>query len=288
MSSTPNSFLPPLVCSAADLRRAVAEARRAGQSIGLVPTMGALHEGHLSLVDASRRACGFTVVSIFVNPTQFGPGEDFSRYPRTLEADLKLLTGHGVALVYAPSNDSIYRERHATYVEMGGAAVPLEGQFRPNHFRGVATIVLKLFNLVQPDRAFFGRKDYQQSLVVRRMVEDLDLPIRVEICPTIREPDGLALSSRNRFLSPDERQRALAISQSLRSARQLIEQGATDGAAITSQMQKLLHAADLKIDYALLADPETLEPIATVSGPVVAIVAARVGPTRLIDNELIG
>jgi len=288
MSNIPNNSLPPLVSSTAELRSAVAEARRAGQTIGLVPTMGALHAGHMSLVDAARRECGFVVVSIFVNPTQFGPGEDFTRYPRTLEADMKLLSGDGVSLVYAPATESIYRDRHATHVEVGGAAVPLEGQFRPGHFRGVATIVLKLFNLVQPDRAFFGRKDYQQSLVVRRIVEDLDLPIHVEICPTVREPDGMALSSRNRFLSPDERRRALAISQSLRLARQLIEQGATDGAAITDQMQALLRDQDLTIDYALLADPETLEPVATVSGPVVAIVAARVGTTRLIDNDLIG
>jgi pantoate--beta-alanine ligase len=279
---------PRAIASAVELRKETAQARRAGKVIGVVPTMGALHAGHISLVDAASRECGFTVVTIFVNPLQFGPNEDYARYPRTLEADLELLAGHGVDLVFAPTAESILRPGRVTHVEVDGVTQPWEGQHRPGHFRGVATIVLKLFNLVQPDRAYFGRKDYQQSLVVRRMVEDLDLAVHVEVCPTVREADGLAMSSRNRYLSADERQRALAISASLRLDRQMVEQGSTDARAIIDRVQALLKAADLTIDYIALADPETLESVAVIDRPVVAAIAARVGKTRLIDNELIG
>ena len=250
--------------------------------------MGALHAGQLSLVDAARRQCGFTVVTVFVNPLQFGPGEDFASYPRTLNADLELLAGLGADLVFAPPTESMFAARHATYVDPGGVANCWEGQHRPGHFRGVATIVLKLFNLAQPDRAYFGRKDYQQTLVVRRMVEDLDLPIHVEVCPTVRDPDGLALSSRNRHLSADERRRALAISGSLRMARQCVERGTTDASTIIARIEEMLHAADLNIDYIAIADPETLDSVAAVHGPTVVAIAVRVGKTRLIDNEMIG
>jgi pantoate--beta-alanine ligase len=277
-----------LVADPTELRKLVAKARAAGKLIGLVPTMGALHEGHLSLVDASARECGFSVVSIFVNPAQFAPNEDFSRYPRTLDADLQALAGRGADCVFSPATESMYRAAHATYVEMNGPARPLEGQWRPGHFRGVATIVLKLFNIVQPDRAYFGRKDYQQALLVRRMVEDLDLPIHIEVCPTVREPDGLAMSSRNVYLSPDERRRALALSQSLRLARQLVAQGTSDAATILARIREQLAAADLQVDYAALVDPQTLAPVDVVDRPTVAAIAARVGATRLIDNELIG
>jgi len=277
-----------LVTSADELRREVAIARRGGKTIGLVPTMGALHAGHLSLVDAARRECGLTVVTIFVNPTQFGPGEDFGRYPRTLEADLELLAGHGAGIVFVPPTETMYGPAHAAYVEVGGPALRLEGQFRPGHFRGVATIVLKLFHLVMPDRAYFGRKDYQQSLVVRRMTSDFDLPIQIEVCPTIREPDGLALSSRNRYLTPDERRRALAISQSLRWAAQWTQAGTRDAATIVARMRQMLADAELNVDYVSLADPDTLEEVARIDRPTVALVAARVGNTRLIDNEFIG
>ncbi len=285
MSVSNSSLLS--VKSASQLRPLVAQARRAGKVIGLVPTMGALHAGHLSLVDACRRECGYTVVTIFVNPAQFGPNEDFARYPRTLEADLQLLAGHGVDLVFIPPTDAMYPPAHATYVDVAGPALPLENPFRPGHFRGVATIVLKLFNLVQPDRAYFGRKDYQQSLVVRRMVEDLDVPIEVLVCPTVREADGLALSSRNVFLSPDERRRALTISHSLRLARKLIDEGTTEAAAIVARMRANLEAAQLKIDYVALADPLTLQSVEVVRRPILALIAASVGATRLIDNELI-
>jgi pantoate--beta-alanine ligase len=280
--------LPRLIETAQELRRVATDARRAEQRIGLVPTMGALHAGHASLVDAASRECDLTIVTVFVNPMQFGAGEDFSRYPRTLSADLQLLGGHGAQIVFAPATESMYGADHATSVEVLGPAIGLEGQFRPGHFRGVATIVLKLFNLVMPDRAYFGRKDFQQSLVVRRMVADLDLPIHIEVRPTIREADGLALSSRNRYLSPDERQRALAICKSLQLAGQWVRQGTRDAATILARMHETLHAADLKIDYVALGDPETLAAVPLVDRPTVALVAARVGATRLIDNELIG
>ena len=250
--------------------------------------MGALHAGHLSLVDAAAQECESTVVSIFVNPTQFGPDEDFGRYPRTLAADLALMADRRVDCVFAPSTAEMYPAGATTFVEVPAAAEPLEGKFRPGHFRGVATVVLKLFNLVRPDVAYFGRKDYQQSLVVRRMAADLDLPVRVRVCPTIRESDGLALSSRNRYLSPPERKRALAISRSLQLAADLVRSGARDGKGIVERMRAELDAQQLEIDYVALADPETLAAIDVVDRPVVALIAARVGTTRLIDNELIG
>ena len=287
--NVPQSPSPPrLITDAGQLRKRIAEARREGQSIGLVPTMGALHAGHLSLVDAAAGECDFTVVTIFVNPTQFGPHEDLARYPRDLDRDLAALAGRGVDVVFAPTTDSMYPPGHATYIEMNGPALVLEGAHRPGHFRGVATIVLKLFNLVQPDRAYFGRKDYQQALLVRRMVEDLSLSIEVKVCPIVRETDGLALSSRNVNLSPDERTRALTISRSLRLARELVEQGTTDAATILARMRELLAEARLEVDYVALADPDTLEPVEVVDRPTLAAVAARVGNTRLIDNETIG
>jgi len=288
MKAQTTAATPPAFTDAVALGALVADARRQGKPIGLVPTMGALHAGHLSLVDTAARECGFTVVTIFVNPTQFGPNEDFASYPRTLDADLQALAGRGIDAVFVPSTDAMYRPGHSTYVEMAGPALVLEGEFRPGHFRGVATVVLKLFNLVRPDRAYFGRKDFQQALLMRRMVEDLNLPIAIEVCPIVREPDGLALSSRNVYLSPDERRRALAISQSLRLARELVERGTTDARTILARMHERLAADDLRVDYVALADPNTLEPVDVVNRPVVAAIAARVGATRLIDNEMLG
>jgi pantoate--beta-alanine ligase len=287
MTATQLNTLPRLITSVDELRSRVAAARRAGLTVGLVPTMGALHAGHVSLVEAAARECQLTIVTIFVNPTQFGPGEDFGRYPRTLEADLAALAGRGADVVFAPATEVMYPDAHVTLVDMGGPALGLEGDFRPGHFRGVATIVLKLFNLVQPDRAYFGRKDYQQSLVVRQLVRDLNLPLHVVVCPTIRESDGLAMSSRNRYLKSDERERALAISRSLRLARQLAGQGTRDATSILGAMRKLLDEARLEIDYVALADRDTLEPLEQLDRPAVALVAARVGTTRLIDNEWI-
>lgn len=275
---------PLLVRTIAELRDAIAAARREGKKIGLVPTMGALHEGHLSLVQAANAECDITVVSIFVNPSQFGPNEDFAKYPRTLDSDLALLTGYA-DLVFAPSSDAVYRPDHATWVEVSAVAEPLEGVCRPGHFRGVATIVLKLFNMVQPDIAYFGQKDYQQALVIRRMVADLDVPVAVRFCPIVREADGLALSSRNRYLSPAARQRALVLSKSLRLAQEMVSGGQRSTAAIAAKMREVIETADdAQIDYIALADAETLLPVDTIAGPVVAALAVKIENTRLIDN----
>ena len=277
-----------LVTTRQRLREALRPVRSAGKSIGLVPTMGALHEGHLSLVRASLAECDYTVVSIFVNPTQFGPHEDFLEYPRTLDADLERLRTCGVDLAFAPSNAEMYPNDFSTYVEPPRVAEPLEGQCRPGHFRGVATVVLKLFHLVQADVAYFGQKDYQQSLVIRHMVRDLDVPTEIRVCPTVREPDGLAMSSRNRYLSASERRCALALWRSLRLATELFARGERDPDVVGEQMRKLLQADTARIDYVALAHPETLEPADELDASTMALVAAYVGATRLIDNCRIG
>ena len=285
----PASTSPQIVATPAELRAAIAAARARKLSIGLVPTMGALHAGHLSLIEASRRECDFTVVTIFVNPTQFGPHEDFTRYPRPLEADLAAIRSVGADLVFLPATKEIYGPQHATFVEMHGPAEPLEGQFRPGHFRGVATVVLKLFNLATPDRAYFGQKDYQQTLVVRRLVADLDLPILVRVCPIVREADGLAMSSRNVYLSPAEREQALVLSRSLQKAAELFAAGQHDAETLLAEMRKMYAAAPLvRLEYLVVADCETLSPVARVTDRAVVAVAAHVGKTRLIDNELLG
>jgi pantoate--beta-alanine ligase len=249
--------------------------------------MGALHEGHLSLVAKSKEECDLTIVTIFVNPTQFGPSEDYERYPRNTKKDLELLTPLGVNVVFAPSREEMYREAHTTFVNVNRVADLWEGAIRPDHFRGVATIVLKLFNAAQPDVAYFGRKDYQQLVVVRRMTDDLDLPIEIRACPIVRDSDGLALSSRNVYLSSDERKRGLSLSQSLRTAEELIAKGTRDAKTIEASMRRILSAAPVEIDYAALVDPDTLQSIDRVKPGTVALVAARVGATRLIDNTIL-
>jgi pantoate--beta-alanine ligase len=271
-----------------EVRTAVAKARRANKSVGLVPTMGALHEGHLSLIDASRAECDFTVATIFVNPTQFGAHEDLSKYPRPLEADLQKLRQRGTDLVFTPAEGEIYTADHGTFVDTGAIAGMLEGAFRPTHFRGVATIVLKLLNLIPADRTYFGQKDFQQTLVIKRMVADLNVPVEIRVCPTVREPDGLAMSSRNAYLSPNERHQALAISRSLREARTLVEMGERSAATLLVKMRSILSDAGIEqIDYVVLADPKTLDNISKITGLTLAAIAARVGSTRLIDNELL-
>lgn len=271
-----------------ELRAEIQAQHTAGRTVGLVPTMGALHDGHLSLVRDSRSCTDITVVTIFVNPTQFGPREDLARYPRTLSADLELLRPMGVKWVLTPPDDQVYPPDFSTYVEPPQVARRLEGECRPGHFRGVATVVLKLFNMVPADIAFFGQKDYQQSLVIRRMVVDLNLPVRIQVCPTVREPDGLALSSRNRYLSPADREQSLVLSRSLSLAQSLVSRGERNGDEIRGQMRKLFRTAGVEqIDYISLADPETLTEIDFVSGPFMALVAAHVGTTRLIDNRRI-
>jgi pantoate--beta-alanine ligase len=253
--------------------------------VGLVPTMGFLHEGHLSLVRQSRERNDQTVVSIFVNPTQFGPNEDLSRYPRDMERDLAMLGDEGVDVVFAPEPAEIYPLRFDTFIEVGHVAVPLEGSHRPGHFRGVATVVAKLFNIVQPHHAYFGAKDAQQLVVIRTMVRDLDMPVEVVPMPTVREPDGLALSSRNVYLSPGERQAALVLSHSLQLAKQRVDEGQHDAEQIRKEMRALIGAEPLAtIDYVSIADAETLKELDSINRPALVSLAVRIGNTRLIDN----
>jgi pantoate--beta-alanine ligase len=280
---------PHLITAGDELRQAVLDARRRGQTIGLVPTMGALHDGHLSLVDAARAECDLSVVTIFVNPTQFAPNEDFQKYPREVTRDLSLLTGRGCDIVFAPGNESIYRPNHSTFIDVGPMATMLEGEFRPTHFRGVATVVMKLFQLAPADRAYFGRKDYQQTLVVRQMVADLDVPIEVRVCPTVRESDGLAMSSRNRYLTPDERRRALVLSRSLRMADEFFAAGERSASVIRQKMtHEIESAGGVEIQYIAIVADGTLTPVERLDGPTTIALAATVGKTRLIDNVLIG
>jgi pantoate--beta-alanine ligase len=279
---------PKLITTVAQLREELRAVRQAGKRIGFVPTMGALHEGHLSLVRAAKAECDYAVVSIYVNPTQFGPGEDLAKYPRTLHDDLALLAGCGADLVFAPGNDEMYPSGQATWVEVGSLAEPLEGICRPGHFRGVATVVLKLLNIVQPEAAYFGQKDFQQAAVIRRMVADLNLPVAIRVCPIVREPDGLAKSSRNRYLSPAARQRALVLSKSLQLAGELVAQGQSNASAIVARMRQLIETVDdARIDYVALADPDTLEPVETVAARTLAVLAVKIENTRLIDNCLL-
>ena len=285
----PAAVEPPYIArTCSGLRDAVAQARLRRMRVGLVPTMGALHKGHLSLVGASNRECDFTIVTIFVNPTQFGEGEDLDAYPRQLEADLEALSEFDVDVVFVPPKEEIYPVGYSTSVEIGGVTQLLEGAQRPIHFRGVATVCAKLFNLAQADVAFFGQKDFQQTLVVQRLVKDLNIPTEIRVCPTVRESDGLAMSSRNVYLSPDERQRALALSRSLLRAVELKTAGETDTKKILAEMQAVIDVASgLDVEYLVLVDPETLEPAESANRPTLAAVAARIGQTRLIDNEVL-
>jgi pantoate--beta-alanine ligase len=250
--------------------------------------MGALHTGHISLVHHARELADIVAATIFVNPTQFGPHEDFQKYPRTLDADLQSLASAGCNLVFLPTAIDIYPPGFSTYVEPPAVSQPLEGICRAGHFRGVATIVLKLFQLLPSHIACFGQKDYQQLQVVKHMVADLAVPIEIIACPTVREPDGLAMSSRNRYLSAAERRQALALSRALAQAEQLVLAGEQNAATIVTAMQTTLHEAGItQIDYVALADPETLAEQTTLDRPTVALIAARVGTTRLIDNRLL-
>jgi len=259
-----------------------------GRRVGLVPTMGALHEGHLSLARCSQEECDATVATIFVNPTQFAPNEDLDKYPRVLNVDLEKLATCGVRWVFAPEPDAIYPPDYVTDVTVRGVAEPLEGEYRPGHFQGVATIVLKLFNMAGADVAYFGQKDYQQAAVIRRMAEDMNVPTEIRVCPTIREPDGLAMSSRNAYLDADARQRALVLIRSLRLAERMIAGGERDAATIHAAMKREIETAPgAKIEYIALADPETLAPIERIEGPVVAVLAVVIGGTRLIDNAVL-
>lgn len=247
--------------------------------------MGALHAGHISLIEAARRESDFVVVTIFVNPTQFGPHEDFQKYPRPIEADIAACTEAGANLVFTPNVNEVYPKPFFTVVDVTGISEVLEGACRPGHFKGVATIVLKLFNMVQPDIAFFGQKDFQQQLLIRRMVQELDLPLEVRVCPTIREADGLALSSRNVYLSADDRISALALSRSLRHAETRLKDGEKNLGKIREEMHEILNGTpNLKLEYATIVDPDSIAELDRPQRLQVAVVAARVGTTRLIDN----
>jgi pantoate--beta-alanine ligase len=250
--------------------------------------MGALHEGHASLIRAARAETGFVVVSIFINPTQFGPNEDLARYPRTLDHDLEVCAREGTDLVFVPEAATIYPPGYRTYVEVHGLQDLLEGAHRPGHFRGVCTVVLKLFHIVQPDTAYFGQKDAQQARIIQQMVRDLDVPVQLRICPTLREADGLALSSRNRYLSPDERQRAVALSQALNEGRTRIEGGERDAGVVARAVrEQLASAPGAVVDYVAVVDADSLQPLAELRGTVLIALAVRFGGTRLIDNVLI-
>ena len=267
----------------ADLRARLAVARKAGERIGLVPTMGALHEGHLNLVEQTKSRCGLTVVSIFVNPTQFGPNEDFARYPRTFDSDCAKLAGMA-DVVFAPSVAEMYPEGFATRIEVGGPALGLESDFRPHFFSGVATVVAKLLIAVMPDEATFGEKDYQQLLVIRRLSTDLGLPIEILPGETVREPDGLAMSSRNAYLSSTEQKIASQLNRILRDVAKKVQQGDAVGLAETSGRDALLGAGFSSVDYLAVRDAETLTPIENLARPARVLAAAKVGTTRLIDN----
>ena len=279
---------PTVVATVAEVRRAVADARRRGLTVGLVPTMGALHEGHASLLRAARAATGFVVVSIFVNPTQFGPHEDLARYPRPLEKDLEVCGREGADLAFVPEAETVYPPGFRTFVEVTGLQDVLEGRSRPGHFRGVATVVLKLFNVVRPDVAFFGQKDGQQARIIRQMVADLDVPVEVRVCPTARAADGLALSSRNAYLDAGQRRHAAVLHAALGEGRRAIERGERGAAAVRAAMAAAVAAAPgAALDYAAAVDADTLEPPTRLAGRVMLALAVRFGTTRLIDNEIV-
>jgi pantoate--beta-alanine ligase len=264
-------------------------ARNAGRTIGFVPTMGALHEGHISLIDRCVKNCDFVVVSIFVNPTQFGPKEDLAKYPRPIRSDLQLCRKHNVDVVFVPGVKEMYQTEGLTWVSVDKLGEPLCGRFRPRHFRGVATVCAKLFNIVAPDVAYFGQKDAQQVAVIKRMVADLNFPLKIVACPTVRAADGLALSSRNRFLSPQQRKDAACIYRSLQTARKMINAGVKNPKTIVAKTRKMLHTAESisSIDYVSIVDADTLQDLRRIAGRVLIAAAVRIGSTRLIDNILV-
>jgi pantoate--beta-alanine ligase len=262
--------------------------RAAGRTLGLVPTMGALHQGHLSLVRAAQADCDVVAVSIFVNPTQFGPKEDFAAYPRTFNQDIQRLEAAGVDLVFAPSAEEMYPPGASTFVEVADMSDRLDGASRPGHFRGVATVVAKLLHIFVPEHAYFGQKDAAQVAVLRKMVRDLQFPVQLEVCPTVREPDGLAMSSRNRNLSAEERRDAVVLSRALLEVERRVLGGEHDSGKLVAEALRILQGApSVLVDYCRIVDAETLEDVADVRGGALVAVAARVGKVRLIDNLLV-
>ncbi len=288
MSHQPTFDRMRTVRSVAELRAALAPARRAGLTIGLVPTMGALHEGHLSLIRRAREQCEEVVVSLFVNPAQFNERSDLERYPRQEERDAELAARAGADVLFAPSIDEVYPPGFATSVEVLGVTDPLEGVARgAEHFRGVSTVVAKLLGMAMPDIAYFGQKDAQQVVVIRRLVADLNLPVRIEACATVREPDGLAMSSRNALLSPAERSRALALPAALDAARERAATGERSAAALLDAARAEMGSLGVEPEYLALVDPDTLEPRETLTQPSLLALAARIGEVRLIDNAVL-
>jgi pantoate--beta-alanine ligase len=273
----------------AELRDHLRAERQAGRTIGLVPTMGAFHAGHVSLMERARATTDVVVVSLFVNPTQFGPSEDLSAYPRDERRDAELAAAAGVDVLFAPPVEQVYPDGFQTTVAVAGSALAdgLEGAQRPGHFDGVATVVTKLLNMAQPDVAFFGQKDAQQALIVRRVVQDLDIPVRIEVCPTIREPDGLAMSSRNAYLAPAERERAVALRRALDAAEQAVAAGERDASAIATVAHHAMEPYGVEPEYLALVAADSLQPVDRIDGEILVALAARVGPARLIDNTLI-
>jgi len=263
-------------------------ARANGQRLGLVPTMGALHEGHLSLVRAAKTQSDIVAVSLFVNPTQFGPTEDLAKYPRPFERDRELLEKEGVAILFAPSAEEMYPKGEATWVVVEGLSERLDGRSRPGHFRGVTTVVSKLFHIIEPDVAFFGQKDAAQAAIIRRMVRDLNFPVEIVICPIVREPDGLAMSSRNDYLNPVERKQALALHRSLSRAEDEFRGGERSAARLIAAATKILaQEPQIRLDYFEIVDPDTLDCVEQIERPALVAVAAYVGSTRLIDNRIL-
>lgn len=274
--------------TAAEMQDAMSREKSLGKTIGFVPTMGFLHQGHLSLVRESLKKAKVTVVSIFVNPTQFGPQEDFKDYPRDIRRDTEILEKEGVDYLFVPGDEEMYPEGYKTYVEVSGLEDKLCGRSRPGHFRGVCTVVLKLFNIVEPDFAFFGQKDAQQAIILKRMAADLNLKVKVEALPIVREEDGLALSSRNTYLSQDERRAALVLSRSLDEARQMVENGERDADRIINRMREMIAREPLaRIDYVEIVDRDNLDPVNSIEKEALAALAVFVGKVRLIDNAIL-
>jgi len=277
-----------IVRSVVELRDLVRGARQGGARIGLVPTMGAFHDGHLELMRRAREQSGFVVVSLFVNPTQFNDQADLSRYPRDEARDAELARGVGVDVLFAPAVAEVYPDGFASSVQVAGLSEPLEGTMRgPGHFRGVATVVTKLLNMVQPDVAYFGQKDAQQALIIRRLVRDLDIPTHIEICPTVREPDGLAMSSRNVRLDPTARQRAPTLARALRAVEASVAEGEHDAGRALAAGEAILAEAGIAPEYFAAVSSDTLEPVARITGETLVAIAAKVGGVRLIDNVLV-
>ena len=270
------------------VRALVKTARSAGKKVGFVPTMGDLHIGHISLIETAAKECDFVVVSIFVNPTQFGEGEDFGRYPRPLEADLDICRKGSVDVVFIPTPKQMYPTENITWVNVEKLTETLCGESRPGHFRGVATVCAKLFNIVGPDAAFFGAKDAQQAVVIKRMVADLNMPLDIVVCPTVRDGDGLAVSSRNKYLTEEQKKDATLIYKSLQKCRQMIEAGITDTGQITAEMRKILsQTPSIQIEYVSIVDAESMQILNKIIGKVLAAVAVRLGEARLIDNIVV-